>query len=97
VAGWYPRGAQTTLHCGAALHAGRIGAVDGERQLDRLILDQNQPSIERAGALSLLQTYATPTTPPPAVVKAIAPPLSDPVRAVRVEAARALAGTDLWR
>jgi len=121
VAGWYPRGRQTTLHYGAALHAGRIGAADAEQQLDRLLLDQNQPSIVRASALPLLGRYATPAseaaikaaitdasplvrsaapralppTPPPAVVKAIAPPLSDPVRAVRVEAARALAGTDL--
>jgi Tfp pilus assembly protein PilF len=121
VAGWYPRGRQTTLHYGAALHAGRIGAADAEQQLDRLLLDQNQPSIVRASALPLLQAYATPAsepaikaaiadasplvrsaapralpiTPPPAVAKAIAPLLSDPVRAVRVEAARALAGTDL--
>jgi Tfp pilus assembly protein PilF len=121
VAGWYPSGRQTTPHYGAALHAGRIGAADAEQQLDRLILDQNQPSIVRASALPLLGRYATPasepaikaaiadasplvrsaapralpTTPPPAVVKAIAPLLSDPVRAVRVEAARALAGTDL--
>jgi predicted CXXCH cytochrome family protein len=121
VAGWYPRGPQTTQHYGAALYAGRIGAADAEQQLDRLILDQNQPSIVRASALPLLQAYATPgsepaikaaiadassvvrsaapralpPTPPPAVAKAIAPLLSDPVRAVRVEAARALAGSDL--
>jgi predicted CXXCH cytochrome family protein len=34
-------------------------------------------------------------SPPPRIVHAAAPLLSDPVRAVRIEAARALAGTDL--
>jgi predicted CXXCH cytochrome family protein len=38
---------------------------------------------------------ALPGTPPPRLIDAAAPLLSDPVRAVRVEAARALAGTDL--
>jgi HEAT repeat protein len=38
---------------------------------------------------------ALPGTPPPRLVDAAAPLLSDPVRAVRIEAARALAGTDL--
>ena len=37
---------------------------------------------------------ALPAAAPPAIAKALAP-LSDPVRAVRVETARALAGTDL--
>jgi tetratricopeptide (TPR) repeat protein len=121
VAGWYPGGRQTTAHYGTALHAGRIGAVDAEQQLDRLILDQSQPAIVRASALPLLVPYASPAsepvikaalrdpdplvrmaspralpgTPPPRVVDAAAPLLTDPVRAVRIEAARALAGTDL--
>ncbi|MBV8119270.1 MAG: tetratricopeptide repeat protein [Alphaproteobacteria bacterium] len=120
VAGWYPRGRQTTPHYGAALHAGRIGAVDAEQQLDRLILDRSQPAIARASALPLLAPYASPAsepaikaairdpdvlvrmgspralpgTPPPRFVDAAAPLLSDPVRAVRIEAARALATTD---
>jgi HEAT repeat protein len=38
---------------------------------------------------------ALPGTRPPRLVDAAAPLLSDPVRAVRIEAARALAGTDL--
>jgi predicted CXXCH cytochrome family protein len=38
---------------------------------------------------------ALPRTPPPRIVDAAALLLSDPVRAVRIEAARALAGTDL--
>jgi predicted CXXCH cytochrome family protein len=121
VAGWYPKGRQTTPHYGTALHAGRVGAADAEQQLDRLILDQSQPAIARASALALLMPYASPAsepaikaaiadgdplvrmaapralpgTPPPRFVHAAAPLLSDPVRAVRIEAARALAGTDL--
>jgi predicted CXXCH cytochrome family protein len=121
IAGWYPHGRQTTLHFGTALHAGRVGSADAEPQLDRVILDQNQPAIARASALPLLAPYATaasepaikaaaadasplvrlaapralPSSPPPAVIRTVAPLLSDPVRAVRIEAARALAGTDL--
>jgi Flp pilus assembly protein TadD len=38
---------------------------------------------------------ALPASPPPAVIQTIVPLLSDAVRAVRIEAARALAGTDL--
>ena len=54
VAEWYPNGRQTTPHYGTALHAGRTGAVDAERQLDQLILDKTQPAIARASALLLL-------------------------------------------
>jgi len=121
VAGWYPRGRQTTPHYGTALHAGRIGAADAEQQLDRLILDHSQPAIVRASGLLGLAPYASsalepvikaaiadaeplvrlaapralPASAPPAILRAIAPLLSDPVRAVLIEAARALAGTDL--
>ncbi len=121
VAGWYPRGRQTTPHYGTALHAGRIGGADAEQQLDRLILDQSQPAIVRASALSLLGPYvgpaselatksaigdasplvrsatprALPASAPAPAVRALAPLLSDPVRAVRIEAARAMTGTDL--
>jgi predicted CXXCH cytochrome family protein len=121
VAGWYPKGRQTTSHYGTPLHAGRVGAVDAEQQLDRLILDHSQPAIARASALPLLMPYASPASEPaikaairdpdplvrasapralpgavpPRFVEAAVPLLSDPVRAVRIEAARALAGTDL--
>ena len=121
VAGWYPKGRHTTPHYGTALHAGRIGAVDAEQQLDRLILDRSQPALARASALPLLMPYASPAsepaikaairdpdplvraaapralpgTVPPRFVDAAVPLLSDSVRAVRIEAARALAGTDL--
>ena len=121
VAGWFPHGRQTILHYGTALHAGRTGAPDAERQLDRLILDQSQPAIARASALALLAPYASAASEPAitaaigdanplvrfampralssasstATLQAAASLLSDPVRAVRIEAARALAGTDL--
>jgi Flp pilus assembly protein TadD len=120
VAEWYPNGRQTTPHYGTALHAGRTGAVDAERQLDRLILDKTQPAIVRASGLQLLTRYASaasepairagitdpdplvrmaapqalPPSAPRSLIEAILPLLSDPVRAVRVEAARAIAGTD---
>jgi tetratricopeptide (TPR) repeat protein len=121
IAGWYPGGRQIIPHFGSALRAGRIGAVDAEQQLDRLILDRSQPAIARASALPLLGPYASPASepaikaaiadpdplvrsaaprvlpgaPPSRIIQAAAPLLSDPVRAVRIEAARALAGTDL--
>jgi predicted CXXCH cytochrome family protein len=120
VAEWFPGGRQTKSHFGLALHAGRTGAADAERQLDRLITDAAQPEIARATALALLPAYVTPqsdaairssstdasplvraaapralaVTPSAAMVQAMAPILSDPVRAVRIEAARALAGAD---
>jgi tetratricopeptide (TPR) repeat protein len=120
VAEWYPNGRHTTPHYGTALHAGRTGAVDAERQLDRLILDKTKPAIVRASALQLLTRYASaasepairagitdpdplvrmaapqalPPSAPRSLIEAILPLLSDPVRAVRVEAARVIAGTD---
>jgi predicted CXXCH cytochrome family protein len=120
VAEWYPNGRQTTPHYGTALHAGRSGAIDAERQLDQLILDKNQPAIARASALPLLGRYvspaseptiktaiadpdpmvrmvaaqALPPSPPRAMIEAILPLLTDPVRAVRVETARVIAGVD---
>jgi Flp pilus assembly protein TadD len=120
VAEWYPNGRQTTPHFGTAIHAGRTGAVDAERQLDQLILDKTQPAIARATALTLLGRYvspasaaaikaaiadpdplvrmaaqqALPPSPPRSLIDAMLPLLSDPVRAVRVETARVIAGVD---
>ena len=120
IAEWYPNGRQTTPHYGTALHAGRTGAVDAERQLDQLILDKNQPAIARASALPLLGRYVSPASEPAiktaiadpdpmvrmvapqalppspsrAMIDAILPLLGDPVRAVRVETARVIAGVD---
>jgi tetratricopeptide (TPR) repeat protein len=120
VAEWYPNGRQTKPHYGTTLHAGRTGAVDAERLLDRLILDKTQPAIARASALPLLGRYvspaseaaikaaiadpdpmvrmvaaqALPPSPSHAMIEAILPLLGDPVRAVRVETARVVAGID---
>ena len=120
VATWYPNGRQTRPHYGTALYAGRIGAVDAERQLDQLILDKSQPAIARASGLLLLSRYASkasepaikaaiadpdplvrmavpralPPSAPRSIVVAVLPLLSDPMRVVRVEAARALAEVD---
>jgi predicted CXXCH cytochrome family protein len=120
VAEWYPSGRQKTPHYGSALHAGRTGAIDAERQLDQLILDKNQPVIARASGLLLLSRYATAASEiaikaaiadsdplvrmaaarglrasaPRAIVDATVVLLGDPVRGVRTEAARALAGLD---
>jgi predicted CXXCH cytochrome family protein len=121
IAGWFTKGRHTSSHYGSALHAGRVGSPDAERQLDGLILDRNQPAVARASALPLLAAHASPASEPAikaaaidadalvrsaapralpvsaprAFVQALAPLLSDPVRAVRIEAARSLAGTDL--
>ena len=85
VAEWYPNGRQTTLHYGTALHAGRTGAVDAERQLDQLILDKNQPAIARASGLLLLPQYVSPASEP-----AIKAAIADPDPMVRMVAAQAL-------
>ena len=85
IAGWYPQGRQTTPHYGAALHAGRAGAVDAEQQLDQLILDRSQPEMARASALLLLPRYATPASE--AAIKAA---IADPSALVRSAVPRAL-------
>ena len=85
VATWYPNGRQTKPHYGTALHAGRTGAVDAERQLDLLILDKSQPAIARASALLLLPRYASAASGP-----AIKSAIDDPDPLVRMAMARAL-------
>ena len=85
VATWYPNGRQTKTHYGTALRAGRTGAVDAERQLDQLILDNSQPAIARASGLLLLAPYASRASEP-ALKSAIADP--DPL--VRMAVPRAL-------
>ena len=120
VAGWYPHGRQTTPHYGTALHAGRVGAIDAEAQLDALILDRARrrwrepaPCLcwrasprrhprRRSRRRSLIRMRwfgwrcLVPCRPicRRAMVRGVAPLLSDPVRAVRIETARALAGAD---
>ncbi len=88
VAGWYPKGRQTTPHYGTALYAGRIGAADAERQLDRLILDRSQPAVARASALPLLMPHASPASEP-----ALKAAITDPDPLVRTAAPRALSAS----
>jgi predicted CXXCH cytochrome family protein len=88
VAQWYPNGRQTTSHYGTALHAGRSGAVDAERQLDQLILDKSQPAIARASGLSLLGSYMSPASE-----TAIKAAIADPDPLVRMAVPQALPPT----
>ena len=85
VATWYPNGRQKQPHYGTALHAGRTGAVDAERQLDQLILDKGQPAIARASGLLLLPRYASKASEP-----AIKAAIADPDPLVRMAVPRAL-------
>jgi Tfp pilus assembly protein PilF len=85
VAGWFPDGRQNRVHYGTALYAGRTGAVSAERQLDKLILDAEQPAIARATALSLLPRYTTQAS-----AQALAAAIVDPDPLVRAAAPRAL-------
>jgi predicted CXXCH cytochrome family protein len=82
---WFPKGRQTVPHYGAALHAGRVGGTGAERQLDILILDQDQPGIARATALALLPRVASSAS-----AQAIAAAAADPDPLVRAAAPRAL-------
>ncbi len=101
-----------------ALDGGTEQRPSADQMLTNLILNDQQPAIARASALSLLKTYApsgddqvirtsitgssaltrravalalSNSTPNSAITAA--PLLSDPVRAVRLEAAEVLAGT----
>jgi predicted CXXCH cytochrome family protein len=85
VATWYPNGRQKQTHYGTALHAGRTGAVDAERQLDQLILDNSQPAIARASGLLLLPRYASRASE-----TAIKSAIADPDPLVRMAVPRAL-------
>ncbi|MCK7597659.1 hypothetical protein M0G74_10305 [Microbulbifer sp. CAU 1566] len=49
-------------HYGEALFAGRIGAPDAESRLLKLIMDDTQPEIVRATAVSLLPRYLSQTS-----------------------------------
>ncbi|WP_295800017.1 multiheme c-type cytochrome [uncultured Microbulbifer sp.] len=49
-------------HYGEALHAGRTGAADAESRLLNLVMDESQPAIARATAVSLLPDYLSQTS-----------------------------------
>ncbi|WP_428818566.1 multiheme c-type cytochrome [Microbulbifer sp. MCCC 1A16149] len=53
---------QPDPHYGEALYAGRTGAADAEGQLLKLVMDDNQPDIVRATAISLLPRYLSQTS-----------------------------------
>ncbi|MCA0901154.1 multiheme c-type cytochrome [Microbulbifer agarilyticus] len=49
-------------HYGEALFAGRVGAPDAESQLLKLAMDESQPEIARATAISMLPRYLSQTS-----------------------------------
>ncbi|MBB5210845.1 tetratricopeptide repeat protein [Microbulbifer hydrolyticus] len=49
-------------HYGEAIHAGRTGAPDAEGRLLKLVMDDTQPEIVRATAVSLLPSYLSQTS-----------------------------------
>ncbi|WP_299599371.1 lipopolysaccharide assembly protein LapB [uncultured Microbulbifer sp.] len=49
-------------HYGEALYAGRIGTADAEGQLLKLVMDDKQPDIVRATAISMLPRYLSQTS-----------------------------------
>ncbi|MCA8954792.1 MAG: tetratricopeptide repeat protein [Planctomycetes bacterium] len=105
-------------HFATALDAGRRRSPDAARRLERLAVDDGQPAIARATALTLLGAVSAPAaqraatatvsatdpllrTAALSALEAVAPEarvaiaarcLTDPVLAVRAEAARVLAG-----
>ena len=85
VAEWFPQGRQTASHYGVALNAGRVGAVDAEHQLDRLIMDQVSRRLRVASALLMLPAY--PSAASEAAIKAA---IFDADPLVRAAAPRAL-------
>ena len=60
VADWYGSERLSRPHYGYALHAGRVGQVDAERQLIAVAENQEVPAIARATAFSLLGQYLSP-------------------------------------
>jgi hypothetical protein len=83
LAEWFPNGRQTVPHFATALQAGRAGGAGAEHQLDKLILDRDQPGIARASALSLLPRFASSASVP-----AIAAAIADPDPLVRAAVPR---------
>lgn len=81
---WPPPG-----HFGMALHAGRTGAPQAERQLLALVADEGQPGIARATALDLLRAF--PKSSPHAMLRRS---LQDSDDLVRAAAVRLLETTD---
>ena len=95
VAGWYGPKRRLKPHFGRALQAGRTGVPGAREALVQLALDDEQPTIARASALSLLRRY-----PGPKSLAVAQEALRDDSPIVRVAALDALepAGPqDRWR
>jgi Flp pilus assembly protein TadD len=121
VAAWFGPSRRSEAHYGTIIDAGRRGAAGAEAGLAALALDEGEPGIVRATALSLLPRFAANTGPeqikaylgglkdPDPLIRAtaidslapfapdqrlpvVAPLLDDKVLAVRIAAARSLAG-----
>lgn len=116
---WRGKNQTPPKHYGQILHAARTEQPQADLELAELILDDHQPAIVRATAITLLQNYAYPKIeqlldqeyqdPAPLVRNAVADYLqvvdpsmrakhagallNDPVRAIRMSAARALMDT----
>jgi tetratricopeptide (TPR) repeat protein len=88
LAEWFPKGRQIVPHFATALQTGRAGGAGAEHQLDKLILDRDQPGIARASALSLLPRFASSASVP-----AIAAAVADPDPLVRAAVPRILSHT----
>lgn len=82
---WY--GEPTSDHFGLALHAGRAGHVDANRQLVAAAANESYPGIARATALTLLRPpYSAP------IAEAIRDGLGSAEALIRIAALRALEG-----
>jgi Flp pilus assembly protein TadD len=88
VAKWYGPERRAEPRYGEVLHAGRVGLPEAEAALVKLVEDAEMAAIVRATALHQLQRYLTPSS---LATRLATPLLSDPVRLVRLEAARLVA------
>ena len=64
VAGWFGSVTQDAPHFATALHAGREGLPGAEAALIEVVVDEAQPAIVRATALSLLPRYVSAASMP---------------------------------
>ena len=92
VAHWYGSARLSRPHYGYALHAGRVGQVDAERQLIAVAENQEVPAIARATAFSLLGRYLSPLS-----LSVLPRGLRDDDPLVRLAALRSLEGTSTRR
>jgi Flp pilus assembly protein TadD len=82
---WYPEGQWTRPHFGEALQAGRTLQAGAEETLAKLAGDEEQPTIARATAVTLLPRFAGPASR-----RALKEAVSSPDHLMRLGAASAL-------